>query len=318
MLCSIRVYAVKPEVVQTISMPEFYSLDCKMKGHIDEVSVNYAIEDEECEGTLYVYLPYDYSADKRYDIVYHQCGSGSTDNELMKYADVQNMLDNLIYDNSIEPVIFVIVPDFAYGSTKSFKNHLLEIMSIIESKYHTYTDFDVNEDAFINTSNHRMIAGFSRGAYATWDIIAGENQYADYYMGCSPFYGTWDYESKVIAAAPENDRIVVFNTIGELECEPNYPFDGIEQCVGLQETMNEYGIENYSYIVEGEGHHQRNVMTAYYVALQRVFDKKKQMPLAVQFMLRNVFETLKPEEEHEGELPMAVRYMLRGFLKQYN
>ncbi len=272
------IYAVSEDIV---SVPAEYLKSCQYKGTIEEITVSEnTISENDVEiieeRYIYVYLPYGYDETKQYDIVYHQCGLKSTTNELMAGTSFANILDNLIAKGNIEPVIFVVIPDMAYGQTKSFKKHMLEIMELVESNYSTYACFDISEESLIASSSHRLIGGFSQGAFATWDIMAKNNKYADYYAPISPFYAkNWNYEYQIIKASKASNRIRVFNTIGECECEPNYRFDGIEQLYALQSVMEDNGIENRSYIIKDADHSQFNCMTAYYYALIEYFPAEK-------------------------------------------
>jgi enterochelin esterase-like enzyme len=122
-----------------------------------------------------VYLPPDYSADKKYPVLYLLHGIGGDQWEWLRFDHPENILDNLIADGKAAPMIVVLpngraLPDdSASGNIFSpekmqafadFEKDLLEcLIPAIEKK------FSVQADAA-----HRAIAGLSMGGGQTFNF----------------------------------------------------------------------------------------------------------------------------------------------------
>ena len=129
-----------------------------------------------------VYTPPGYSADHKYPVLFLLHGIGGNDREWTQACHADNVIDNLLADGKIEPMI-VVFPNgnssvTADGSGASpgaaagvrgggfggwgtpFENDLLkEIIPYIESHYSVYTDRE-----------HRALAGLSMGGGQTLNI----------------------------------------------------------------------------------------------------------------------------------------------------
>jgi endo-1,4-beta-xylanase len=96
----------------------------------------------------------------------------------MGNGSIKNMLDHLIENGEIPPVIAVSATFYNKNSDRSFRgsdkelrefhqdfvNHL---MPAVEGKYHTYAVSTSKED-LISSRDHRAFAGFSLGSVTTW------------------------------------------------------------------------------------------------------------------------------------------------------
>lgn len=240
----------------TGSVPASYKAACPEPGIVIEVPISDIISDNtrdiKPDRYIYVYLPYGYTEDNAYPVVYHSGGKNSVFNDLMDQSLFKNVLDNMIYKQDILPVVFVVIPDKSFGRTMSFKNYTDEIMGYVEE---TYT-IDAEK---------RIIGGFSQGAYAVWDIMTRDCSIADCYIPISPFYYTgWNYKS-LIRRIGDKD-IYVFNSIGEYECGPLYPYDGLIQLDGIRSAMSDFPNAGF-YVIKNALHDQNNCMQAYYKAL---------------------------------------------------
>lgn len=183
--------------------PGKYAVPCSEQGRIECVSYPsraYTLEafyKERClpiEKTMYVYLPYGYDEGKQYPVLYLM--HGGTDDEgywfgkgrydetdTQKYTDAgnmtQNMVDHLIQDKDIEPLI-IVTPSFCgnvdgYQSRKEYPDVYFEavnyfwmelkndIMPYIQSHYATYAAA-ATEEAFIGAREHTAFAGASQGS----------------------------------------------------------------------------------------------------------------------------------------------------------
>ncbi len=130
-----------------------------------------------------VYTPPGYSADHKYPVLFLLHGIGGNDREWTRACHADNVIDNLLADGKIQPMIVVFPngnasvtadgsgasPGAAAGVRggagfgtwgTSFENDLLkEIIPCIESHYSVYTDRE-----------HRALAGLSMGGGQTLNI----------------------------------------------------------------------------------------------------------------------------------------------------
>ena len=123
---------------------------------------------------LRVYTPPDYSADRKYPVLYLQHGLGNTSTEWTMRARAPIVIDNLLVDKKIVPFI-IVFPSGNATATKADEKQgdrtqesygaaytddlLKEIIPFVESHYPVFTDRD-----------HRGIAGMSMGSGQTLNI----------------------------------------------------------------------------------------------------------------------------------------------------
>ncbi|MCF3650656.1 alpha/beta hydrolase [Synoicihabitans lomoniglobus] len=125
-----------------------------------------------------VYLPPDYTADRKYPVLYLLHGIGGDETEWIRFASPSVMLDNLIADEKAPPMIIVmpngraLADDRAEGNPFTpekvegfarFERDLLDyLIPAIEAKYSTATDRE-----------HRALAGLSMGGGQTFNFGLG-------------------------------------------------------------------------------------------------------------------------------------------------
>ena len=115
---------------------------------------------------MLVYTPPGYSADKKYPVLYLLHGIGGDETEWQRFCHPENIIDNLLADGEIKPMI-VVMPngraqknDRAEGNVfasapafAAFEGDLLnDVIPAIETNYSVYTDRE-----------HRALAGLSMG-----------------------------------------------------------------------------------------------------------------------------------------------------------
>ncbi|MBW8771380.1 MAG: esterase family protein [Gemmatimonadetes bacterium] len=123
-----------------------------------------------------VYTPPGYSTAKKYPVLYLLHGIGGDETEWERFAQPENVLDNLIADGKAVPMI-VVMPngraekdDHPTGNPyvhapafAAFENDLLnDVIPTIESRYSTLTDRE-----------HRALAGLSMGGGQTLNFGFG-------------------------------------------------------------------------------------------------------------------------------------------------
>ncbi|MBE5872961.1 MAG: hypothetical protein E7287_00990 [Lachnospiraceae bacterium] len=132
-----------------------------------------------------VYLPYGYDETKQYDVIYLMHGIGGNEREWGMWnggdGKVKTMLDHLIADGRIEPVI-VVAPngrsgaDFAntnadYNAFYEFGKELRnDLIPYIDANYATYAEYDENGYDLTAARDHRAMAGLSMGGMQTTNI----------------------------------------------------------------------------------------------------------------------------------------------------
>ncbi len=146
-----------------------------------------------------VYLPYGYNSEdtsKKYNILYLMHGGGENVDTIFGGAGKTSMfmkiIDNMIYNGEIEPLI-IVTPTFyntgnndAMALVKNFHQELVnDIIPAVESKYNSYASSTTTED-LIATRSHRAFGGFSMGSACTWYTFINCLDYFQYFM---PFSG---------------------------------------------------------------------------------------------------------------------------------
>jgi len=138
--------------------------------------------------TLYVYTPYNYDPSKKYNIFYLMHGGNENENKLFFDNDtmIQNMLDHMIMNGELEPLI-VVTPTFN-GNGSSAQNFYEElrqsVIPFVESKYSTYAE-DTTAEGMKASRMHRAYGGFSMGAVSTWAVFKNDLDIVGYFMPLS-------------------------------------------------------------------------------------------------------------------------------------
>lgn len=132
-----------------------------------------------------VYLPVGYDDSKPHNIFYLMHGGGENEGTIFgNDVNLQNILDHLIKDGKIEPMI-VVTPTFNKCEAGTFYKELREsLIPFIEGKYKTYAKSTSADD--IKASRfHRCFGGFSMGGVATWATFQNDLDIVGYFMPLS-------------------------------------------------------------------------------------------------------------------------------------
>ena len=205
------------------SIPEKYSEIRNDEGAGTVKTISYTAHDSE-NGNTYtkkanIYLPANYSEDKKYNVLYLLHGIGGDENEWGMYNDeskVKAIMDNLAYYGDIDSFI-VVTPNgkaSESGSIPSFYNFGAELRNdlipYIDSHYSTYADRD-----------HRACAGLSMGGMQTINIGIGECVDLFSYFGA-------------FSAAPTSNPA---SKTAELLADKDYPIHYFYNICGLQDGI---------------------------------------------------------------------------------
>lgn len=216
------------KVTLATDVPAEYREDAKeadpsMRGKIELVTYDTETYDEgksvKMEKQANVYLPAGYDESKKYNVLYLMHGGGENINTWLvenDYTGNKKMVDNLIANGEIEPLI-IVTPTFYRPSgvpensdlTTQFKYELRkDLIPYIESHYSTYAGGDVSDENLIKTRMHRAFAGLSMGSmttyrsalYANYDVFAWFGPFS----GCQGPDGDKDEEVEKITSVIEN------------------------------------------------------------------------------------------------------------------
>ena len=212
-----------PTATISDSIPEKYSEIRNDEGAGTVKTISYTAYDSE-NGNRYtknanIYLPANYSEDKKYNVLYLLHGIGGDENEWGMYNDeskVKAIMDNLAYYGDIDSFI-VVTPNgkaSESGSIPSFYNFGAELRNdlipYIDSHYSTYADRD-----------HRACAGLSMGGMQTINIGIGECVDLFSYFGA-------------FSAAPTSNPA---SKTAELLADKDYPIHYFYNICGLQDGI---------------------------------------------------------------------------------
>ena len=148
----------------------------------------------------WVYVPYNYSQEKKYNVFYLSHGGWSNETTYLgtdiRPTDLKRILDHLIEDERIEPII-VVCPTYnnlspedsgnriALDLVENFHNELInDLIPAVEGKYSTYAQTtDLN--GIKESRDHRAFGGFSMGSVNTWHTFEYCLDYFRYYIPMS-------------------------------------------------------------------------------------------------------------------------------------
>ncbi|GAA0083618.1 hypothetical protein UT300007_00570 [Clostridium sp. CTA-7] len=147
-----------------------------------------------------VYLPEEYveNLDKKYPVLYvlHGWGGNITNTIDETRIDSKSILDNLITNKEIKPMIVVFIDGFnsfyVDGPTFKMKSAIVnDLIPLIDSKYRT-----------LNNKSNRAIAGISMGGFGSLNIALSNSNKFDSVGLMSP--AIWDTieENNIIYGSP--------------------------------------------------------------------------------------------------------------------
>lgn len=189
------------------AIPEEYRLSANQQGMLTELHYNtyesktYEQKSQKLEKRAIIYLPYEYSQEKQYNVFYLMHGGWSNETTTLgtpkNPSVLKNILDHAIAEGEIEPLI-VVCPTYnnlsesdsadyslALELTQNYHNELVnDLIPAVEGTYSTYAKSTSNED-LIASRNHRGFGGFSMGSVATWRTFEYCLDYFRYFMPMS-------------------------------------------------------------------------------------------------------------------------------------
>ncbi len=115
-------------------------------------------------------------------------GGGENENTLFFQKDtmLQNMLDHMIMNGELEPLI-VVTPTFNGSGSEAgnfYEELRASVIPFVEGKYSTYAES--TSEADIKASRmHRAYGGFSMGSVSTWAVFQNDLDLVGYFMPLS-------------------------------------------------------------------------------------------------------------------------------------
>lgn len=154
-------------------------------GRIERLSYQYMTPEGEVSKYVNVYLPYDYKEENNYEVLYLMHGGGGNADAWLDASGIKNMLDRMIEEGRIRPVIAVFASyypgapkkdrhmdrDYDRNLTRAFARELREaVIPLVEGKYSTFAQTTSLEDLQASR-DHRAFTGFSMGGCTTWYVF---------------------------------------------------------------------------------------------------------------------------------------------------
>lgn len=188
-------------------IPEEYFGAASEQGRVERLeyqtweSMSYEERTTQLTKTAYVYLPYGYSGERQYNVLYLMHGGWSNETTYLGTPEnpheLKNVIDNAIQDGKMAPVI-VVCPTYNNTSpedsadyslvlrlTDNYHNELInDLIPAVEGKYSTYAE-GTSLQALTESRAHRAFAGFSMGSVTTWHTFQYCTDYFRYFLPSS-------------------------------------------------------------------------------------------------------------------------------------
>ncbi len=194
-----------PEELEYI--PESYTQPSSHPGRLEKLeyqtweSLSYEDHAQRLTKTAWVYLPYGYSENARYNVLYLSHGGWSNETTIMGTPEAPHafkyVMDHAIEDGKIKPLI-IVLPTYnntsesdsgdyslALRLTNNFHNELVnDLIPAVESKYSTYAA-STDAAGLAASRSHRAFGGFSMGSMNTWHTFEHCLNYFRYFAPSS-------------------------------------------------------------------------------------------------------------------------------------
>ena len=188
-------------------IPKEYFTPASEQGTIERLdyqtyeSMSYEEQTTQLDKTAYVYLPYGYSKERQYNVLYLMHGGWSNETTYLGTPENphehKNVIDHAIQDGKMPPVI-VVCPTYnntspedsadyglALRLTDQYHNELVnDLIPAAEGKYSTYAG-GTSEQELKESRIHRAFAGFSMGSVTTWHTFQYCLDYFRYFLPSS-------------------------------------------------------------------------------------------------------------------------------------
>ena len=170
----------------------------------------------------WVYVPYGYDPAQKYNVFYISHGGWSNETSTLGTADnpkyLKHAIDHAIESGEMVPMIIVcptynnLSPEdssnrIALTLVDNFHNELLyDLIPAVESRYHTYADYDTSLPGQRLSRDHRGFGGFSMGSVNTWHTFQYCLDSFRYFMPMSGNMGDGGWARNVVLASDWADQ----------------------------------------------------------------------------------------------------------------
>lgn len=192
---------------ELLQIPEDYFTPAAEQGIIERLeyqtyeSMSYEDQTTQLDKTAYVYLPYGYSEEQQYNVLYLMHGGWSNETTYLGTPEnpheLKNIIDHAIQDGKMAPVI-IVCPTYNNTSTEdsadyslalrltdNYHNELVnDLIPAVEGKYSTYAG-GTSKQELAESREHRAFAGFSMGSVTTWHTFQYCMDYFKYFLPSS-------------------------------------------------------------------------------------------------------------------------------------
>ena len=195
--------------IKKIPMKPKYTEAVENKGNVEKITYtcrSYALEalnpgqEILVEKDLYVYLPYGYSEETSYNVIYLMHGGGEDERYWLSEERMGKgtlaLLDNMNAKGDCEPTI-IVTPTTNAGKILTegefaglghddgvrwyWKELREDVIPLIETKYHTFANGDTSLENLQATRDHRAFAGFSMGSMTTFCVTMNDLDILGYF-----------------------------------------------------------------------------------------------------------------------------------------
>lgn len=193
-------------------IPDGYEAPADQQGSLQKItydtweSFTYDQKSQKLTKEAWVYVPYGYDENEKYNVFYLSHGGWSNETTIMGTDkdphSFKNVMDHAIEDGKIKPLI-IVLPTYnntseedsgdyslAIQLTNQFHNELVnDLIPAVESKFSTYAE-NVTEEGLEASRDHRGFGDFSMGSVNTWNTFRYCLDYFRYFMPMSGSYST--------------------------------------------------------------------------------------------------------------------------------
>ncbi len=286
-----------------MDVPEKYRKEID-GGKIEKIFYTTKVNEAQIEKHAYVYLPPCYDEKREYDIFYFMHGGGDGAESYFfgegREGHLKNMLDHMIKDKLIKPLI-VVTPTFYTGGTDGsvpdayehvvkFPNELVkDLVPAVEGRYSTFA-VSTDEKAIENSREHRTFCGFSMGSACVWEVFINCLDYFKYYMpisgdcwaveeygGGKKAFETAKYLSEVVKKSKYKDDFFIYAVTGTNDVAFPAMKEQLEAMATFEEfklTKNDEGGNVAWNVKEGGVHRYESIEKYLYAALPLLFKDK--------------------------------------------
>lgn len=192
-------------------IPDGYTRPAEHAGTLEKLtydtweSFTYEQHSQRLTKEAWVYLPYGYTQEQKYNVMYISHGGWSDETTIMgtdiNPRSFKNVIDHAIEDGKIKSLIMVLPTynntsksdsgnySLALQLTGQFHNELVnDLIPAVEGKYSTYAE-NTTPQGLAASRDHRGFGGFSMGSVNTWCTFRYCLDYFRYFMPMSGSYG---------------------------------------------------------------------------------------------------------------------------------